>query len=277
MDFRSIVRLSVLILAMSCFGGKLTRAEDPPDGPTAQNSNQASTSAPSATMNDDQWHLAVSPYLWLAGVHGSVGALGRDVSVHASPADLLSNFRFGIMATVDARHNHIVTPVDIIWIRLGDDKSLPFPNIPATSANVKLDEVILTPKLGGRVINTPKFKVDALAGVRYWHVAQSLAFSPSPLGLNFSNTLNWVDPLVGGRIETGLSPKATLIVFGDVGGWGAGSQLEYQFGGALGFKVSRRWKLQAGYRYLDVDYVSGGILLDTTMSGAVIGATYTFK
>ncbi|MGB6191611.1 MAG: hypothetical protein WBF42_04020 [Terracidiphilus sp.] len=226
---------------------------------------------------DDQWHVALSPYLWLAGVHGSVGVLGRDAAVHASPADLLSNFRFGIMATVDARHNHIVTPVDIIWIRLGDDKSLPFPNIPATSANVKLDEVILTPKLGGRVVDTPKFKVDALAGVRYWHVAQNLSFSPSQLGLNFSNTLNWVDPLVGGRIETELSPKATLIVFGDVGGWGAGSQLEYQFGGALGFSLSRKWKLQAGYRYLDVDYTNGGNLLDVTMSGAVIGATYTFK
>lgn len=277
MDIRSIVRLSVLLLATSCLCGELTKAEDdPPKGPTPQNSTNASTSVPSTTSND-QWHFAVSPYLWLAGVHGSVGALGRDVAVHASPADLLSNFRFGLMATVDARHNHIVTPVDIIWIRLGDEKALPFPNLPATSANVKLDMVILTPKWGGRVVDTNKFKVDALAGIRFWHIGQNFAFSPSPLGLSFSNSLNWVDPIVGGRIETGLSPKASLIVFGDAGGWSTGSQFEYQFGGALGYNLSQRWILQAGYRYLDMYYNSGGTLLDTAMSGAEIGATYTFK
>ncbi len=113
--------------------------------------------------------------------------------MHASAAGLLSNFRFGLMATVDARHNHIVTPVDIIWIRLGDDKALPFPNLPATSANVKLDEIILTPKLGGRVVDTNKFKVDALAGIRYWHIGQDFAFSPSRLGLDYSDArTGWI-------------------------------------------------------------------------------------
>lgn len=33
--------------------------------------------------------------LWFQGVHGDVAALGRDVGSRASPADLLSQFRFG--------------------------------------------------------------------------------------------------------------------------------------------------------------------------------------
>ena len=43
------------------------------------------------------WQVSVSPYLWLPGVHGTVGAFDRDAGVSASPIDLLSHFRFGLM------------------------------------------------------------------------------------------------------------------------------------------------------------------------------------
>ncbi|HMH11625.1 MAG TPA: hypothetical protein VK578_00830 [Edaphobacter sp.] len=39
-----------------------------------------SASAPQATAaDDDNWHLAISPYLWFAGVHGTVGGGGAQV------------------------------------------------------------------------------------------------------------------------------------------------------------------------------------------------------
>jgi hypothetical protein len=28
------------------------------------------------------WHFGISPYLWFAGVQGTVGALGHEASVH---------------------------------------------------------------------------------------------------------------------------------------------------------------------------------------------------
>ena len=63
----------------------------------------ASVSAPAGTTAaDDGWHFAVSPYLWFPGVHGTIGALGRDVSFKASPGDLLSHFRFGLMGLLEA-------------------------------------------------------------------------------------------------------------------------------------------------------------------------------
>ena len=48
-----------------------------------------------------------------------------------------------------------------------------------------------------------------------------------------------------------LSPKALVTVFGDAGG--GGSSLDYQVGGLLGFKVSQKVILQAGWRYLYVN------------------------
>jgi hypothetical protein len=133
------------------------------------------------------------------------------------------------MGAVEPRYKRLVLPVDIVWVRLGDEKALPGPNLGATTANLIFNEFILTPKVGFRIVNQEKLKIDALTGFRYWHLEQNLQFSPSRLGLNISGSQNWVDPLVGGRIEAALSSKVVVNILGDVGGWGAGSQLDYQW------------------------------------------------
>jgi hypothetical protein len=219
----------------------------------------------------------LSPYLWLTGVHGTIGARGLDTSVHASAADLLSHFRFGLMGLVEPSYNRLVLPVDVMWVRLGDDSALPVNEVGATSANVKASEFILTPKVGYRVINREKLKIDALTGFRYWHFGENLQFSPSKLGLNFSDSQNWIDPLVGGRIQVALSPKIAVNLAGDVGGWGVGSQLDYQVVALLGYKIKPNLALQAGYRYLDVNYRNGGSVVDLALSGALLGATIDLK
>jgi hypothetical protein len=234
--------------------------------------------APASTAADEVgWHLVATPYLWFPGVHGTVGVGDRDASVHASPGDLLSHFRFGLMGTLEARYKRLVLPVDIVWVRLGDEKALPGPNLGSTTANVKVKEFILTPKIGFRIVNQEKLKIDALTGFRYWHLGQNLQFSPSILGLNISGSQNWVDPLVGGRIEAALSSKVVVNILGDVGGWGAGSQLDYQVVGILGYRIKPKWTLQAGYRYLDVNYRSGSSILDTATAGAVFGVSIALK
>jgi len=250
--------------------GKLTFTEAP------SGEGQSAGTSPSTASADDGWHFVVAPYLWLTGVHGTVGALGREVGVHASAADLLSHFRFGLMGLVEADHKRIVLPLDIIWARLGDNQALPFPNLPATTAEVKVDEFILTPKVGYRLLDQDKLKIDALTGFRYWHLGQNLQFSPSRLGLDFSGSQNWVDPLVGGRILGALTPKVSVTIAGDVGGWGAGSQLDYQVVGALGYKIKPNWTLEAGYRYMDVNYRSKTIF-GVAMSGVLLGVSINLK
>lgn len=245
-------------------------------GADAQTQSADQTPSSSSVVNDS-WHLVVAPYLWFPGVHGTVGALGRDVSVHASAGDLLSNFRFGLMGLVEAQHKRFVMPVDMMWVRLGDDKALPFTNLQATSADLKGSEFILTPKIGARLVDKPALKIDGLTGFRYWHFGQNLSFNPSTLGLNFSSSQNWVDPLVGGRIIAALSPKAEVTIAGDYGGWGVGAQQDYQVVGLLGYRIKPKWTLQAGYRYLDVDYRSGGTLIYTVMSGVVFGVSINLK
>jgi hypothetical protein len=53
-----------------------------------------------------------------------------------------------------------------------------------------------------------------------------------------ARSANWVDAIGGGRIQVFLSPKAFVAVVGDAGGGSARS--DYEVGGFLGYKVSRK-------------------------------------
>jgi len=244
------------------------------EAPTGE--GQSAGTSPSTAAADDGWHFVVAPYLWIPWMYGTVGARGHDAHVYATPGEIFSHFRFGLMGLVEADHKRIVLPLDIVWARFGDDKALPLPDVIATTADVKVDMFILTPKVGYRLLDQEKIKVDALTGFRYWHLGQNLQFSPSRLGLNFSASQNWVDPLVGGRILGVLTPRASLSIGGDVGGWGTGSQLEYQVFGLLGYKIKPKWTLQAGYRYLDVNYRSNAVF-DAAISGIMLGVSINLK
>jgi hypothetical protein len=248
--------------------------QPPAADPAASALPQAET-----TPEDDKWHFSTNPYLWFPGVHGTLaGPNGGRLDFRASPGDLLSNSRFGIMTGLQVRRKRLVASLDVLWIRLEDDKALPFPALGAISANMKATEFLLTPKIGFRVIDEKKIKVDALAGFRYWYLGENLKFNPSLLGLNFSGSQNFVDPVLGGRIQVALSPKISVNVLGDVGGWGTGSQLEYQVAGLLGYKIKPRLTLQVGYRYLNVNYLGArGIVFDATTAGVLFGATLNLK
>jgi hypothetical protein len=224
--------------------------------------------------SDQGWHVSISPYLWLPGLHGTIGALGHEASVHASFSDIFSNFSFALMSALEPRYNHIVMPLDFMWIKLSNDKALPF-DVGATSVKVKVNLDVLSQKIGYRVIEVEKFKVDAVAGFRYWHVGNTLNIQSSRNNPEFYASADWVDGVGGARIQAVLSPKLVLTITGDAGGGGANS--DYQVAGLIGWNF-KKFTLQTGWRYLTVNYrPSGGTICDVAISGLVLGATIPLK
>ena len=213
----------------------------------------------------------------VAGAHGTVGALGRDASVRASFSDLMSHFNFGLMGTAEARYNRFLLIGDLLWIRLSDSHALPLPSVNATSLDVRVGQFIWTSSGGYRLLEYGKFKADATVGVRYWHLGQKLSLNPSVLGLTITPSQSWADIIVGGRTQFLLTPKVALVVLGDVGGWNATAKLDYQFAGLVNFEFRPKWVLDAGYRYLFVDYRTRNAIYKMVTSGALLGVTYRFK
>jgi len=108
---------------------------------------------------DPGWHIDVAPYLWFAGINGTVGALDHEASVHVSASKVLSYFNFGLMGAVEARYNRIIIPVDFMWVKLKDDKGIPITD-DVESVHVKINEYIFTSKVGYRVVDNSRFKTD---------------------------------------------------------------------------------------------------------------------
>ena len=253
--------------------------------PRASAQAQADVNTPSPQTKEmeartnDGWHFAFTPYIWFAGVHGEAGALGHDVSVHAGFSDIFNYLNLGAMGIFETRYKRVLMPVDFMWMKLSDEKGLPITdNVASVKATMR--ETMLTPKIGYRIADGRKVKVDALFGVRYWHLNNELrAFSQgAQIGRTLSQSANWADAVAGGRIELALSPKAFVVIGGDAGGGSARS--DWQVGGALGYKVSRKWVMLAGYRYLSINYRPNGnaqFVYDVDMPGLVLGATYNFK
>jgi hypothetical protein len=245
---------------------------------TLEETSQSTGAAPSPASTaspDDDWHVGVTPYIWFAGVHGNTGALGHEIGVHASFGDIFSYLNIGLMGEVEARKKRVLLVTDVMWMRLSDEKGIPLNDVGIQSVNAKAKQFLLTPGVGYRVLDKEKLKIDAIVGFRYWHLGESLEFTPSLVG-GVSASQNWVDALGGARIHIPLSQKAMITVGGDAGGGGANS--DYQVAGLLGYKISKKFVLQAGYRYLDVNYrSSSSFVYNTATSGLLLGLTINLK
>lgn len=86
---------------------------------------------------------------------------------------------------------------------------------------------------------------------------------------------DWIDPFVGLRARYAFAEAWSLIGYGDIGGFGVGSELTWQLFGGLAWQCSPGLALEFGYRHLDIDYDHDNFLLDTYMSGGALGVRIT--
>ncbi|HSY11644.1 MAG TPA: hypothetical protein VK976_05590, partial [Verrucomicrobiae bacterium] len=132
--------------------------------------------------DSDGWRGQIAIYGWFPGIHGTVGVLGHDAGIHVPFSDVFHTLKGIIPVAVELDKRRLVIPVDFFWVKLGDDRGIPFNELGQTSVNVHLTESIFTPKIGYRLINAEHFKFDALAGIRYWYVGQNLTVEPVGVG-----------------------------------------------------------------------------------------------
>ena len=266
------ILLATTLAVLFCIAGTAQGPADlsARDQPTANTPPDPQQQKP-ATASDDPWKFDIAPYVWLPEVYGTVGALGRDSSVHVTGSDLLSNFNGGLAGFFQARKNRWVIPIDFIWTRLATTQAFPLNQLGQTAVRVELSQTIFTPKFGYRIVDTEHLKVDALAGIRYWHLGNTLTLRPSLLSA--SQSANWVDGVGGANFEFDLTPKVSLTAGGDAGGGGA--NLDYQAVGILKFQPKPLFGFFVGWRYTVIDYRGNrGFIYDVAQSGPLVGLNF---
>jgi hypothetical protein len=133
-----------------------------------------------------------------------------------------------------------------------------------------------TLQAGYRVVDTPKFTLDALGGIRFWHISNDVTVSALGLSRSYGESFNWVDPLVGTRALLRLTDKLSLQAQADIGGFGAGSELTWSVLGTVNYVLTDHLSVSAGYKALHVDYDRDGYVFDSRLNGPVLGVTYRF-
>ena len=217
----------------------------------------------------EKWNYTAAFYMWMPGVDGTVGALGRTVGAEASFTDLISNTKFGVMTGLLARKGRFSITGDFIYVRLGTDEQLP---------PFKIDIEIIPTILEGTAGYQIAKNVDVYGGIRFYNVENNITFN-GPLSLEVDATKRWVDPIVGLRFSPELSKRFSLLTRIDVGGFGAGSDLSWQLHAYGLWHVTEKGSIAFGYRVLDIDYQEESgkqFLLDMQIKGPSVGFVYKF-
>jgi hypothetical protein len=186
------------------------------------------------------------------------------------------------MGRFEARHCRWAFIFDLIYVGIGNEEDL---QVAAAQIDAEWDfnMIIADAFVGYRFAELPlgcgsrcfrpSVSFDALAGVRYYHVDLEIDLEPGP---SFDGGRDLFDPVVGLRALFHVTPDLTFNLFGNIGGFGVGTELSWQIVAGIDYRVSRCVSLNAGWMILDIETDNGDASVDLTLSGPYIGATFRF-
>jgi opacity protein-like surface antigen len=236
-----------------------------------------------AVVHADEWHHAVTPYLWGSGMSGKV-AIGTplgpvEADVDMSFGDILSNLDFGAMVSYQGGRGNWVVLGDFILMNLGADK-----DSAAGALNIRssadMEQTMFEADVGYRISRY----ITAFAGARYSDIDGEIGVVTSGVGPGSSRSVgtseSWVDPVVGLLGEFPLSEHWQWDLRMDIGGFGVGSDFAWQAMGTVRWKLRPNLDVVASYRYMEVDFGqdgnSGLLVYDMVSTGPGLGVTFRF-
>jgi hypothetical protein len=245
---------------------------------------------------EPRWEVIVTPYVWAPRVQGSETLRNVKVDVDVSLRDILERLDLALKGNVEVRYRDWRVVADGLWAALSDDFSQ---RVLTARVKTDLDVTLVVGQLaaGRRVLSLPaswlpwgrrgddprRLDIDLFAGARYWHFKTDVVIrTRGPIASRkqrLSATSDWVDPVVGTRLQLGLTGRLALALVSDVGGFGIGSASEvtWQAWGGLGYRLSDHWTLRAGYRALAFDRTQGELRSDLVLHGPLVGTSFHFR
>ena len=240
------------------------------------------------------WEVRIGFPAWLAGVSGESGVKGVVYHVDVSFDQLLNHLtHFPIALSINARYQRWEFWVDGQYIEVGTSATLP--GLLFTDANVHIKNALAEGFVGYRLINCDNANLTLFAGTRWTYLWGNLSIFDNGdarlvrlrelLGiqkrLDFSDSIDWVDPVVGLRLRHQFSPNQEIWMRGDVGGFGFQSNFQWQAVGVYSYAWQfTGYQLAAlvGYRALGVNYTNTGNnnSVGLVLHGPIIGFSVRF-
>jgi hypothetical protein len=247
------------------------------------------------------WQFEVAPYAWISGTTGDLDVAGRSLDVDTGPGDVLSLLfqgdAFAAGGYFGARYDRWFGFLDAFGGFLRDAQREMIPTRFCTvSAAVRatvypvLVDLAVGYQLGEWKL--PKrlrpVSLGAYAGMRFTHFGVDIGTQVSVVGgfqgqgRAVERGYNWADPMIGLRGEVPVFDRLSLAFRGDVGGWGASSDLIWGVVGDLRYWPEwSPWSTQPwfgmGWRIAAFDREFGaGNKLDLRLSGPTAALGFVF-
>jgi hypothetical protein len=258
--------------------------------------------APADGARPSDWTFEIAPYAWVPGTYGTIDVDGRTAHLSVTPIDLLEKVFDGDAlaggAYASARWRRFSVFVDAFGggVKSTEDVTVPTPRCDVdVRAKVRVREAIVDVGVGAEVGRWPipgrrrPLTLGVYAGMRYVHLGNEIDATTEVVQLGLERrteataTFDWADPLIGVRFEVPLHDRVSLAFRGDIGGFGASSDLAWGLVGDVRYwmgwspRGARPW-LGLGYRVAAFDR-SGGDgeeRADAQFRGPTAGVGFVF-
>ena len=235
----------------------------------------ATVTTPAHTSAQQSWTVYFTPVIWASGIKGATGIGRQSARVDISFRQVLQRLDAALMLPTEVWHGRVGFGTEVIFTSLSRTPAAP--GSLYSSASLKVGQFITEFAPRFRVIDTKRVTVDALGGIRYWSLKNSLTLGDGvAAGGDVSLDESWTDPYIGGRTFVTLANRWLVQLRGDVGGFNVGSKSSWQAMGLVDYRIGARATARAGYRQIDVNYDRNNYLYDVGIGGAFLGVTLAF-
>ena len=234
------------------------------------------------------WSIAVTPYLWGAGINGSATLGLHQADAEKTFSEILDDLEFAGMLNLQARKGRFGAYTDVTFLGMSGmhEKTLA-DGTPVLQASSSIDSWIVDFGASWSVAQwgaggkDTRGAVDLLVGGRYWSVDTEIKAESPVFGgeRRVEKTMSWVDPIVGARFAAALTPKLQLLGRADVGGFelGSASKLTWSASAFLGWHFTPLLSAYVGYKHLAIEREDDHAnTLDLAFSGPALGLAFTF-
>lgn len=234
----------------------------------------ARAQAPANTA--EEWTFILSPYVWFSGLGGEVTLPRGSESFNADFGDIFENLKFSVMGLFEARRRNFSLVLDLMYIN--QQQGIPVPGQGAYSGGSARLKTTEASAIGlFTLLDQPGGRFELGGGLRAWWMNTEINLDPGLLpARSVDQTTNWVDPIIAARGSVRLNERLSLTGYGDIGGFGVGSEFTWQAMATLDWRVSDWISASVGYRWIQIDYEASRAKIDLDMSGPIIGASFRF-
>lgn len=225
--------------------------------------------AANAQPAGDRWVVEITPYIWAAGLDGDTAADGNTSEIDTDYRFFsLDNLDFGLAAAAEAHKGRWGMLYDAMYVEFKDafDRS-PGSEVEVSAGFAEAVGSLAAPN--GRPL-------ELLFGLRHVMLKTTVDVAPLPRG---SAREILLDPLVGVRFVHAFNDRWSVALRGDIGGFGVSSEsseLAMNASALFGWRLGDAVTLRAGYRVVKLDYDGDSLVLDATVQGYVVGASWAF-